>query len=239
VSSSRFVVPRYAVIPTRNRPDHLVSLLRQLEGQCDLAIVIDNASTVPLSDLWLRTQADVRTQVIRDEEQPPHLYRMWNRAFELIETVSKIMKEDVWNVAVFNDDTSLPEGWYDTVAAALFRTPEALKHINVPAIACTYAQTNAGMPHLKTKIDGNIMTRMCPWAFVVRGELGLRADESMRWWWGDTDFEWQAIQKGGVLMLPGETPLNTLANSTTHGVLAEQAARDGETFAAKWGQRPW
>jgi hypothetical protein len=80
---------------------------------------------------------------------------------------------------------------------------------------------------------------MCPWAFVVRGELGLRADEKMRWWWGDTDFEWQAIQAGGVLMLPGYTALNTLANSTTHGVLAEQAGRDGETFALKWGGRPW
>lgn len=235
-------ITRYAVIPTRNRPEQLVNLLRQLAGQVDLVYVIDNASDVPLSSLWLRTQVpDVRTIVKRDDEQPPHLYKMWNAAFNVIEGTAKIMGEKLWNVAVFNDDTSLPASWYDAMAGVLTRTPESMKHLNVPAIACTYAQTTAhGMPYyLKTQIDGNISTRMCPWAFVVRGELGLRADESMRWWWGDTDFEWQAIQAGGVLMLPGEAPLNTLANSTTHGALAEQAGRDGETFALKWGRRPW
>jgi len=228
-------VPRYAVIPTRNRPEQLTSLLRQLEGQVNLVYVIDNASDEPLSSLWLRQFADVRTIVVRDDEQPPHLYKMWNNAFNVIEAAARAMGEKVWDVAVFNDDTSLPEGWYDYVAEALRDTANG-----VPAIACTYAQELNFPPRmLKTRIDGNIMTRMCPWAFVVRGELSLRADEKMRWWWGDTDFEWQAIQAGGVLMLPGYTALNTLANSTTHGALAEQAGRDGETFALKWGTRPW
>jgi len=239
VSTAR-AITRYAVIPTRNRREHLVALLRQLENQVDLVYVIDNASDEPLSSLWLRTQANVRTIVRRDDEQPPHLYKMWNSAFNVIAATTKIMGEKLWDVAVLNDDTLLPPNWFDNVAACLFRTPEALKHLNVPAIACTHAQTTAhAMPYLKTQIDGNITTRMCPWAFVVRGELGLRADESMRWWWGDTDFEWQAIRAGGVLMLPGDAPLNTLANSTTHGALAEQAGRDGETFALKWGRRPW
>jgi hypothetical protein len=232
-------IPRYAIIPTRNRPEQLISLLKQLNGQVDLVYIIDNASDKPLSSLWLRQFVNVRTIVKRDDEQPPHLYKMWNNAFEIIAMVTKVMGDKLWDVAVFNDDTSLPPNWYDTMAAGLFRTSEALKHLNVPAIACTYTQTTNGMPYLKTQIDGNIGTRMCPWAFVVRGELELRADESMRWWWGDTDFEWQAIQAGGVLMLPGEAPLNTLANSTTHGALAEQAGRDGETFALKWGRRPW
>jgi hypothetical protein len=233
-------ITRYAIIPTRNRPEQLISLLKQLEGQVDLVYVIDNASDEPLSSLWLRVSVpNVRTIVERDDEQPPHLYKMWNTAFNVIEGTAKIMGEKLWDVAVFNDDTSLPAGWCDYVANALSRNPGD-DNRQVPAIACTYAQTGiSNVPYLKTQIDGNIMTRMCPWAFVVRGELGLRADESMRWWWGDTDFEWQAIQAGGVLMLPGEAPLNTLANSTTHGALAEQAGRDGETFALKWGRRPW
>jgi len=231
-------IPRYAIIPTRNRHEQLISLLRQLEGQVDLVYVIDNASDQPLSSLWLRMHANTRTIVKRDDEQPPHLYKMWNTAFNVIEGTAKIMGEKLWDVAVFNDDTSLPPNWFDYVANALSRNPGD-DNRQVPAIACTYAQTTAGMPYLKTQIDGNIATRMCPWAFVVRGELGLRADESMHWWWGDTDLEWQAIRAGGVLMLPGEAPLNTLANSTTHGALAEQAGRDGETFAIKWGRRPW
>lgn len=227
-------VTRYAIIPTRNRPEQLTSLLKQLEGQVNLIYVIDNASDVPLSNLWLRTRADVRAIVKRDDTQPPHLYKMWNDAFNVIATTAKIMGDKLWDVAVFNDDTSLPEGWFDYVAASL-RNPA----YQPAAVSCTYTQDLGFPPLLKTQIDGNIATRMCPWAFVVRGELGLRADESMRWWWGDTDFEWQAIQAGGVLMLPGYTTANTLANSTTHGALAEQAGRDGETFAMKWGRRPW
>lgn len=224
-------IPRYAVIPTRNRPEHLLNLLRSLEGQCTLVYVIDNASDVPLSRLWLRTQVPgVHTIVKRDDTQPPHLYKMWNDAFKVIGATAKIMNEKQWDVAVFNDDTSLPDGWYDYVAPALRATPAA--------IACTAGNIVPG-PYLKTRRDGNIATRMTPWAFVMRGELGLLADESMRWWWGDTDLDWRACEAGGVLLLPGYATQNVLANSTTHGVLAEQAGRDGETFAVKWGGRPW
>lgn len=222
-------VPRYAVIPTRNRPDHLISLLKSLKGQVNLVYVIDNASDVPLSSLWLRTQVDVRTIVKRDDTQPPHLYKMWNHAFQVIEATSKIMGEKTWDVAVFNDDTVLPDGWYDYVSQGLRGTNAA--------IACSSGHN--GAPYLKTQRDNNIATRMTPHAFVMRGELGLRADESMRWWWGDTDLDWQACERGGVLLLPGYPTQNALANSTTHGALAEQAGRDGQTFAVKWGTRPW
>lgn len=225
-------IPRYAVIPTRNRPDHLVSLLRSLEGQCDFVVVIDNASDEPLSDLWLRTQANVDVTIVADDEQPPHLYRMWNKAFDMIDLVERqMMRHTAWDVAVFNDDTVIPTCWYDYVAAALRGTSHQ------PAIACTTGRQH--LPILKTQVDGNIATRMTPWAFVMRGELNLRADESMRWWWGDTDLDWQACTAGGVLLLPGYETRNVLANSTTHGVLAEQAGHDGRTFAAKWGTRPW
>lgn len=225
-------VPRYAVIPTRNRPEHLISLLRSLQGQIDIVYVIDNASDEPLSSLWLRTQVDVRTIVKRDDTQPPHLYKMWNDALKTIYMTAKIMQETTFDVAVFNDDTVLPEGWYDYVSDCL-RNPQ----LGQPAIACT--NPHVSMPFLKQRPDGNIATRMTPWAFVMRGESHLLADESMRWWWGDTDLDWQACAAGGVLLLPGYLTENALANSTTHGALAEQAGRDGQTFAVKWGTRPW
>lgn len=156
---------------------------------------------------------------------------MWNRGFELIETTAQVFRSEKWDVAVFNDDTVIPDGWFDYVAHALRGTDAA--------IACTDPYGALQSPLLKTQPDGNIQTRMCPWAFIVRGELGLHADETMRWWWGDTDFDWQACRAGGVLLLPGYTTQNTCANSTTFGALAEQAGRDGETFARKWGWRPW
>lgn len=226
-------ISRYALIPTHDRLEQLAALVGTLNLQrCDHIIIIDNASDPPVSKLWLPVEIGRKTQVVRDAEQPPNLYRMWNRGFALIAMTAQIMGEKEWDVVVLNDDTELPDGWLDYV------TTELRRH-DPTAVACTdpYGILTARL--LKTQPDGNIQTRMCPWAFVVRGELGLRADETLRWWWGDTDFDWQACNAGGVLLLPGHTTKNTCANSTTHGELAEQAGRDGQTFAAKWGWRPW
>lgn len=228
---------RYALIPTHNRPVELMSLVKQLDAQVDTILVIDNASNPPVGEVELRVLCDhANVVVVRDDEQPPNLYRLWNFGFDLItenQSMAYGLKQP-WDVAVFNDDTSIPDGWYDYVAAPLAHRSTAV------AVSCTDPYGILTAPLLKTLSgDGNINVRMCPWAFVVRGELGLRADESFGWWWGDTDFDWQACRSGGVLMLPGYTTQNTLANSTTHGVLAEQAGRDAATFQLKWGFRPW
>lgn len=226
---------RYAIIPTYNRPAELVRLVGQLEEWADYVVILDNGSVPPVSQdaLWA-LHPKTMPLVIERRAKPPQLYRMWNVAFEAI-TARELRQERAdggprtWDVAVFNDDTDLPPGWLEQVNAGL-RGPEA------PAAACTWA---GGHVLHKRSPDGYIGSRMCPWAFMVRGELGLRADERFGWWWGDTDFDWRLRQSGGVPLLPGAVPGNTLANSTTVGVLAEQAGRDGQAFAAKWGRRPW
>lgn len=223
---------RYAIIPTRNRPAELERLVGQLQGWADAIVIVDNASTPPVSELDLRgAWGHTTLGIIECLEQPPSLYRMWNLGFDGARAAETFGGNGRWDVAVFNDDTVLPDGWCEYVGAHL-RNSAAVA-------ASTYPFPTSSAAALKTRHDGNIMTRMCPWAFMIRGELGLRADETFRWWWGDTDLDWQACNAGGVLLLPGPVPANTLANSTTVGVLAEQAGRDGETFARKWGQRPW
>lgn len=224
---------RYALIPTHNRPDELTRLVGQLEPWADTIVIIDNASTPPVSKVELRAQfPNTAVMVVDVGEQPPNLYRLWNIGFEAIHTGELLPgRSGQWDVAVLNDDTLLPDGWADYVSGHL-RTSTA-------AVASTFPFPHPGQAMLKTRADGNIGTRMCPHAFILRGELGLRADENFGWWWGDTDLDWQACGKGGVLLLPGAIPVNTLANSTTVGALAEQAGRDGQYFAAKWGFRPW
>lgn len=231
---------RYALIPTHNRPTELARLVKQLDGQADTIVIIDNASDPSVSEVELRALVNLANVIVlRDEEQPPNLYRLWNLGFDAIAACHDVnaTRADVsqWDIAVFNDDTSIPDGWYDYVAA-----PLSASRSTAAAAACTDPYGILQLPMIKTQSgDGNINVRMCPWAFVVRGELDLRADESFGWWWGDTDFDWQACRAGGVLLLPGYTTQNTLANSTTHGVLAEQAGRDAVTFQHKWGFRPW
>lgn len=223
---------RYALIPTHNRPAELARLVGQLEQWADTVVIIDNASDPAVSEVELRAAFPGTTaMVVSWPDQPPNLYHLWNIGFEAIAMAQMHFGKGVWDVAVLNDDTDLPPGWTHYVSANL-------RHYGAAAASTYPFPTSHGAWH-KTSADGSIATRMCPWAFILRGEVGLRADENFGWWWGDTDLDWQACTKGGVLLLPGPVPANTLANSTTVGALAEQAGRDGAYFASKWGRRPW
>lgn len=220
---------RYALIPTHDRHDRLETLVASLATSVDVVVVIDNASQPPVTADYVGN-----SHVIYDDEQPPNLSRMWNVGFDYIQMLTREQDVSRWSIGVFNDDTELPSGWYDAVDGAL----RSGQHGH-PAIACGALGPWVNRPTMKTERDNNIMTRMTPHAFIIRGELGLRADEELRWWWGDTDLDWQARDAGGVLIIPGYIALNSCANSQTVGVLAEQAGRDAQTFATKWGYRPW
>jgi len=219
-----------SVIITHNRPGPLATLLTGLRGQDDAVVVIDNASTPPLDDAFVLQNAGSDTvAVLHDDEQPPNLYRLWNLGFDVARSLCD--GNATYDIAVFNDDAVVPAGWFDAVSDALRSGSYAA------ASSDPYGRLTASL--VKTEPDGDLMTRLCPWAFVMRGELELRANETFRWWWGDTDFDWHCRQSGGIIVTPGYVVHNSLANSTTVGALAEQAGRDRETFRVKWGHNPW
>lgn len=231
--------PRTALITTHNRPGHLRSLVTQLDEQLydvrlprGVIAVVDNASNPPVDRVELEDVAPRSDIVIvRVPDQPPNLYRLWNVGLDTLADLAAGLFHGVYDVAVLNDDAVLPPGWYGAVSAALREWPAAA------ASGDAYGTLHG--PLFSTAMGGALVHRMCPWAFVTRGELSLRADERFAWWWGDTHFEWQARQRGGVVVIPGYRVENTLANSTTVGELAEQAGRDRETFVKIWGYAPW
>lgn len=227
---------RYAVAPTHNRYEDVCALVMALAPQCDEILIIDNASDPPI-ELPPRI-GDTAITTLYDGEQPPNLSRLWNVGFGWCERNSRTLELDAWDVAVFNDDAIVPAGWYDTVAEALRRPvfagqPQAVAHTH------TYGDSSRTWRFSGPGAPMDLMERMCPWAYVVRGELGLRSDERLRWWWFDTDFEIRARAAGGVLAVPGPQVTNSKANSTTVGMLAEQAGRDRETFKQIHGFLPW
>lgn len=219
----------------------MAALVHAIAPQCDTIFIIDNASEPPFK--WVVSHLPgkkprLQIEVLRDEEQPPNLYRLWNVGFDWCAAHARGGGHDAWDVAVFNDDSVVPAGWYDTVAEALRRPvfvgqPQAVAHTH------TYGDPSRTWRFSGPGAPMDLMERMCPWAFVVRGELGLRAEERLRWWWGDTDFEIRARAAGGVLAVPGPQVANSKANTSTVGVLAEQAGRDRETFKAIHGSLPW
>lgn len=219
---------RYAIIPTHNRPDDLTALVAELHAQHATVVVVDNACDPP-ADTYLNP--DPRLVILRDGEQPPNLSRLWNVGLDQAAKLAADTGHKVWDVAVLNDDTVLPAGWFDACATALRSGPAV--------VACSAPHGTIPTPILKTAPDRDVMTRMCPHAFVTRGEAGMRANESMRWWWFDSDWDFRARASGGVQIIAGYPTVNSRANSSTVGALAEQAGHDRATFAAIWGYNPW
>ena len=218
---------RYVIVPTHNRPKWIVPLVESMAAQATAVLVLDNASDPPVDEAALNAAVVYGgpVYVIRDEEQPPHLSRFWNVMFDFCAKLAD--GAPAWDVAVLNDDALVPFGWFEIVAEALRAHPTAV-------VAHTGTERVREL-RLLTELTNEALTRMCPHAFVIRGESGLRADESMRWWWFDTDLDWQARLTGGVLSVPGPRASNALASESTKGPLLEQAMRDDETFQAKWG----
>lgn len=230
---------RFAIILTHNRPAELARCLEAIAPQVDAILVIDNASDPPvlfqdLSAAVLRGTCHSTIRLHHVPDQPPNLARLWNVGFDMVCAVSEAAGFQQWDIAVLCDDAVPPPGWFEAVSTSM-RAKGAAIGASSPWV------TSQGAIDVKREPDGDLMGRMPGWAFVIAGERGLRADESMHWWWLDTDLDWQARAAGGMVMIGGYPVPNDRPNDFTINVpgLAEQAGRDGETFARKWGSRPW
>jgi GT2 family glycosyltransferase len=228
--------PSVAIILTHNRPELLQRCVSAIAPQVDQVLIIDNASDPPVNNGWPgRRRFPANTYIFNIPDQPPNLSKLWNNGLRwACDVVYRDDVEDaVWDVAVLCDDAIVPEGWFRIVA-------DGMRAHNAAA-ASTHGITPIESPILKTAPDSDIRNRMCSWAFVTAGERNIQADERLRWWWGDTDFDWRARQAGGVVILPGPVVVNERPNDFLVNIpeLGEQAGRDTEMFVAIHGGRPW
>jgi hypothetical protein len=205
--------------------------------QCDVLLIVDNASDPPV-----RVEEAVRprhqplsTQVhlMHEPLQPPNLAYLWNTALGRIARVAAIRGLDRWDVALLCDDVALPDDWYDRVSRTLRE--------NNASAASGHKHWSPAQFIIKTQFDRDIMNRMAGEAFMLPGEKGLRADESMQWWYLDDDVDMQARAADGMVIAPGPGVQNRQPNYWTNVKpnLGEQAGRDAAAFAAKWGQPRW
>jgi GT2 family glycosyltransferase len=232
IAREDWVAPRFVVVPTHNRPERLKALVASAGQQCDTIVVLDNASQPPVDWAVLAAVAPKATvEVLRDEEQPPNLSRFWNVLFDRCAKLATDRGEDRWDVAVFNDDAVLPSGWFDACQTVL-RGHETAVAAHTGSVPVHRHELLEEYPYPREK-------RMCPWAFVVKGEAGLRADETFAWFYGDDDFTRALIDAGGVMAVPGPIVINAHAVQATqqNPVLAELAAKDKVAFEAKWAGR--
>lgn len=224
------MVPTFVVVPTKNRPAFLGDCVASLDGQAHTIIVVDNGSTPPImpfpglvSDLWL----------ISHREYPPNISRLWNLGIDQAAKIADVKAWDEWNVLVVNDDTVAPPKLVETLGAAM-RAENA---------ACAFPdQFDVARRILHTRAEPvQTAERICGYSFMLRGEMGLRADEDFVWWFGDDDLDWRARQVGGSLLVPGVKVEHHAPDVQTRAdpVLSEQTNKDHATWIAKWGyERP-
>lgn len=236
--------PSYAIILTHNRPELLTRCVTAIAPQVDTVLVIDNASDPPVRGLdFSGAPWPDNVFVINVPDQPPNLSRLWNLGLNWaqdltigqphVDPEATLALDSVWDVAVLCDDAVVPDGWFRLVADGM--------RAHSCAAASTHGIRPTDTPILKTAPDSDIMNRMCSWAFVTAGEKGIRADERLMFWWGDTDYQWRCCGAGGVVVLPGPVVINERPNDflTSIPELGEQAGRDTETFVQIHGWRPW
>lgn len=226
---------RFAVIATRGRPDELQQCVAALAPQVDRIVVVDNNDKPTIWDLVSAS----RGQVIHrwDPTQPPNLSKLWNIGLNVVlerarggDCTPDVKTLDPYDVAVVNDDAIVPAGWFEAVTSAM-RQAGAAAGCSTNTVSRPALCTVPGTTPLSLRLTG--------YAFILRGETGLRFDEQFHWWCGDNDIDMQARQAGGTLLLPGYPVEHLHPDQSTRGVLAERTAVDMQLFVDKWGFRPW
>jgi glycosyltransferase involved in cell wall biosynthesis len=218
---------RYALIVTYNRPQLLVRCVEAIRDQVDLIMIVDNST----EDLIRKDRIGAHVMVMRYQMQPPNLSLFWNMGLRAIEHTAHTRGQKEWDVAVLNDDAIPPPGWFVVVS-------DAIRKHNAVA-GCSGGPTGSDPVVYGPEAQPAVHTRLAGWAFVLRGEHALRADERFKWWCGDDDLSMQARNAGGLVVVPGMGVPNTEADSTTVGTLMTQSAIDMQSFVDKWGKRPW
>lgn len=220
---------RAAVIPTRNRHDMLADCINSVVDQVDRIIIIDNLSSPPIDpEPWHGKVAVVSLPI-----DPPNISTLWNVGIALADAAAHQHAAPGWDIAVLNSDVTVPTGWIETLSTAMRSTTAVLAYPDQHGGTRQILHTKAEPIDLRQRITG--------YAYMLRGETGLRLDESMAWWYSDDDLCWRAREAGGGLLVPGIPVEHRCPNGSMYErpELQEQAGRDRTTFEAKWGRTPW
>ena len=217
---SAWLRPRFAVIPTTGR-DCFYRAAEAIRPQVDQVLVIKTPG--PALTNW--------DQMLAHEEKSDtkNISAWWNKGFKCAKFLASTrMGATAWDVAVLNDDVIVGPTWFDELSETLRRTGVAVTSLG-----------DVGMPVLHSK-PGPIplSTRPQGFAWMTAGEKGLRADETLMWWYGDDDLWAQAIANGGIMIIPGRLT-HLYPNGQMTADLQVQAAKDRETFVTKHGWAPW
>lgn len=210
------VMPTYAVVASKSRPEMLATLRAQLAGQVDDVFVFDNGY-------------DVAPEGSIEAHGWP-LHKMWNTGLEMAKDAAG---GGLHNVLIINDDVEVPNEFCAQLEGGLRAHDDHWisypnwRNLDIPVgeVVRTQGQELAGQT-------------MSGWAFMLRGEVGLRFDERFSWWYGDTQLERQVRDKGMFTVCVGgcfARHLDPLRSTLEDSERLAQAEADEVLFAELHG----
>lgn len=214
---------RFGVIPTNGRAsvlDAVDSLLPQVHG----IAVVEAGHEVT------HHEYPAGVTVLRDQGPDLNISRWWNLGIDWAAEQAKLQGDPNWDVVVMNDDVILPMTWVCYVA-------DDMRALDCAA-ACSGGSGNQ-ISIQRSPGPVNVFMRLQGYAFVIAGESGIRAEETMRWYFSDDWVDWVARSKGGMVMFPGCEVTHRTPNGQMTGELHQAVAEDAAKFKEHWGMMPW
>jgi hypothetical protein len=175
--------------------------------------------------------------------QPPNLSALWNAGLDRIEeswvngkykywTRASRESNPRWDVAILNDDAIVPPGWFDAVSWDM-RAFDASAGCSDPD-----GTLRAPVHHRKIGPVG-LDRRLVGYAFILRGEHDIRANEDIHWYFSDDHIDYSARELGGTVMIPGFPVEHLHPNGQMSAELSARVAIDARNFKDRWGVMPW
>lgn len=231
-------VPTFAVVPSFGRPC-FEQAMKSVIPQVTHTYVIATES-------FDFTPGDY-VDVIADFNRPKNISRWWNRGIDAAAHHADLIGASAWNVLVMNDDVIAPAGTARVLAQALRHRvindePCQALRAQLPVVAYpdNFQPDRPRFVFHQEAGPVDLTTRMSGWFFMIRGESGIRADETFEWFYGDDDLDWRAREMGGAVMVPGCAVTHLYPNEETarRPELTARTHVDRELFLAKWGKAP-
>ena len=219
--------PRYAVIPTTGR-DCYNQALAAITPQVDDVFVIWAPRYMADED-WEHAPPEGHLVAGIGIHEARNISRWWNIGIDRCKQEALRQGATQWDIAILNDDAIVPSNWFERVAGTMRTMKVAAASMGTVTMSILHTQPAPTALH----------QRMQGFAFMLAGELGVRADESLEWWCGDNDIDMKSRLKGGTVIIPDTGVRHLYPDQTTNGVLAAQTAVDMQRFVDVWGFRPW
>lgn len=206
----------------------LANCIESLRGQVEKVVVVNTSPKG--GQVWWGDEFVVEIPCYVSPTNPPNISYWWNLGMDCADVLAEGANE--WNVLVVNDDIIAPTNLAQQLSDVMRASSAVLASPDMHGHRYLFQDENSPMA---------IDTRLTGFAWMLRGERGIRVDESLKWWWSDTDLEMRARREGGVVLVPGCQVQHLDPNGYTERVpeLSYQAGLDRETYIGKWGPAPW